>query len=141
MFKDIGTESLVPVSAIDRSGAIAFDLDNAGSVQFPLLTYPDKTYLSNIVEAIIRSNNVSFEKRFVNVMASVLKAQVKQGAGVAWIPQRLIIEELQQKKLVVAGERHWWEPLTIRFYLISDQATPRSVWRAAKPHAKREFGA
>ncbi|MFC6669456.1 LysR substrate-binding domain-containing protein [Marinobacterium aestuariivivens] len=51
-----------------------------------------------------------------NVHAISVKAMVKEGFGLGWVPRRLIDDSLRYGQLGLAGDERWYIPLQIRLY-------------------------
>lgn len=98
----VGTDKLVPVSAVDINGTALYSIEN--HVPFKLLAYPDDSYLGSIVKEQCLSKlppDIQYTTVCENALAEGLKAMAIQGYGVAWLPSSLIQSELHNKQLVI----------------------------------------
>jgi len=113
----LGTDVLVPVSAPAKGGAPdqpAHTLDGEGAV--PFLAYGTTSGLGRIVASQLRHQPVAAERiqpTFVGPHATLLRSMAVQGRGVAWLPDMLVRDDLQQGMLVRAGGPQWDIPLEI----------------------------
>ncbi|OIN03790.1 LysR family transcriptional regulator [Oceanisphaera psychrotolerans] len=101
----VGTDKLVPVSAVNTNGTPLYSIDN--HTPFKLLAYPDDSYLGGIIgEQCLSKIPPDIEYTIVceNALAEGLKAMAVQGYGVAWLPSSLIQRELQHGQLVILDE-------------------------------------
>ena len=130
---------LAPVSAVDAHGAPRFRLDQGTSL--PLLAYSDSSGVGRIMRGRLRAvsaKDAPFHTVFTGHHALVLKSLALEGRGLAWLPTRLIAEELASGRLVVTGGEAWQLPLEIRLYrqpvVMSDAA--EALWATVGAVAK-----
>ncbi|GGB35086.1 transcriptional regulator [Oceanisphaera marina] len=98
----VGTDKLVPVSAVNTNGTPLHSIEN--QLPFKLLTYPDDSYLGRIVKEQCLSKippDIQYTPVCENALAEGLKAMATEGCGVAWLPLSLIQYELQNKQLMI----------------------------------------
>ena len=98
----VGTDKLVPVSAVHTNGTALYSLEN--QVPFKLLAYPDDSYLGGLVKEQCLSKippDIQYATVCENALAEGLKAMAIQGYGVAWLPSSLIQNELLNQQLVI----------------------------------------
>ena len=57
-----------------------------------------------------------------NVHSVSVKAMIKEGFGLGWIPQRLARENLSYNSLALAGGPEWQIPIQIRLYRLRDNS-------------------
>ena len=112
----IGAESVLPVSLPSRSGAPAFALPGSKTQPTETLSYAGASFFGRVVELILadagRGHHLA--RRFESDMAELLKRMALNGAGMAWLPQRSIARELDDGRLVRAGDHRWSLELEIR---------------------------
>lgn len=67
-------------------------------------------------------------------LASVLRAMVLDGQGLAWLPGLLIDDDIAAGRLVVAAPDEWIISLEIRLYRERAGLAPaaEALWRAAR---------
>ncbi|WP_027350399.1 LysR family transcriptional regulator [Halotalea alkalilenta] len=128
----IGQVKLMPVSVPDDGGRARFDLDGDES-SLPFLAYTQDALLGRSIKLMLKNDPLRLRLRTVyeTAMAEGLKAMALQGAGVAWIPDFCIREELANERLVRAGDERWDIPLEIRLYRCSLVHKPgvEQLWR------------
>lgn len=118
----IGSDLLLPVHA-------------RGAPERALLGFSDESGLGRIVRQTLGAELAAagLQPVFTAHLASVLKSMALEGRGLAWLPQSLVREELEQGALQVAGPAHWRIPVEIRLY--RDPAAlgeyAEGFWRAA----------
>lgn len=127
----IGEVNMVPVCLPDHLGAPRFPLDGSESV--PFLAYTQGAFLGRSVRMLLKNDPLRMRLRTVyeTAMAEGLKGMMLQGAGMAWIPDFCIRDELKSGKLVRAGGKAWDIPLEIRLYRCSLVHKPgvEKLWR------------
>jgi LysR family transcriptional regulator, hypochlorite-specific transcription factor HypT len=113
----VGSDALIPVSRPDSEGAPIHALRKAGK-PVPVLHYGEQSGLGRILRMLLaeRLATVPTETAMTAHLASVLRTMVLDGRGLAWLPQSLVEDDVQQGKLVVAASGAWCVPLEIRFY-------------------------
>jgi len=129
----VGSDTLVPVSAPGKGGQAAHRLSASGGKRAPLLAYSSESGLGRIVRAL-RSGpleKAGGEAVFTAHLASVLRTMALDGRGVAWLPQSLIADDLKDKRLVAAGDAAWRIDLEIRLFRSQAAAPPaaENFWR------------
>lgn len=115
----IGQVKMLPVSLPDADGKPRFNLEDETTI--PYLAYTQGAFLGRSVRMLLKNEPLRLRLRTVyeTAMAEGLKGMVLQGAGVAWIPDFCIREELRSGRLVRAGNPMWDVPLEIRLYRCS----------------------
>jgi len=114
----IGQVKLIPVSAADDLGAPVYNLDDETEPRLPYLAYTSDAMLGKSIRALLKDKPVRHRLRTVyeTAMAEGLKAMTLQGAGLSWIPNFSVRDELASGKLARAGSEQWDIPLEIRLY-------------------------
>ncbi|SDK84029.1 transcriptional regulator, LysR family [Franzmannia pantelleriensis] len=127
----IGQVKMVPVCLPDGDGAPRFPIDGCESV--PFLAYTQGAFLGRSVRMLLKNDPLRMRLRTVyeTAMAEGLKGMMLQGAGMAWIPDFCIRDELKSGRLVRAGGKEWDIPLEIRLYRCSLVHKPgvEKLWR------------
>lgn len=113
----IGSDVLIPVSAVGTDGRPLHMLESSGSA-VSLLTYSAESGLGRILRetrygALERISKQTF---FTAHLASVLRTMVLDGHGIAWLPKSLIAEDLASSRLGPAASHEWYVDLEIRLY-------------------------
>ena len=133
----LGGDSLVPVSAPDKSGQPLHVLGRGDIL--PVLGYSEASGLGRIMRSRLRNlfgeaggaaavPGVSFV--FTAHNAILLKTMALEGRGISWLPRQLITDELRKGLLLESGGAQWQIPLEIRLYRQSADmaAVAEAVW-------------
>ncbi len=114
----LGTDRLVPVCKPDENGTPMYRLTEAKVRHLPLLAYPPETFFGRICNGLIRfrPSDPCFNVVIQSGQARILHALVKEGAGIAWLPEHGIKSELIGGQLALAGDEEWIVPIDIRLY-------------------------
>ncbi|GED22438.1 LysR substrate-binding domain-containing protein [Halomonas sabkhae] len=127
----IGQVKMLPVSVPDERGRPRFSLENGDAI--PHLAYTQGAFLGRSVRMLLKNDPLRMRLRTVyeTAMAEGLKGMALQGVGVAWIPDFCIRQELDDGRLVRAGEAKNDVPLEIRLYRCSLVHKPgvEKLWR------------
>ncbi|WP_447774494.1 LysR substrate-binding domain-containing protein [Variovorax boronicumulans] len=131
----IGEDLLIPVSAPDDEGQARYQLARRGESAVPMLQYTEESGLGRIMRAVIgrRLESVPAQAVFTAHLASVLRTMVLDGRGIAWLPQTLVEDDIDQGRLVAAASNEWEVPLEIRLYRDSELLgkAANAFWNAA----------
>ena len=121
----LAREWLVPVSVAANNGEPRFPLPGASGQTVPLIAYHSRGFLQSAIEA-----HLSRSKEFVNLLplnentqSASIKALVKQGFGMGWLPSRMTEKSEHFGSLTRAGDARWDVPLDIRLIRLRE---PRS---------------
>lgn len=114
----LATDYLIPVSQADAFGRPKFEWHEKTQAQIPFLAYADKSFLGQFVKASLSRENAAhrFSTIYENNTSISLKNMAIQGYGLAWIPERLIKEELANGDLVIAADEKWAKKIDICLY-------------------------
>jgi len=132
---NIGTDVVIPVSAVDGDGAARHMIDAATDEPFPLLAYSNNSYLGRLVGSalenwdLIRRARPSFESSLVEA----LKGMALAGEGVAWLPRSAIASELASGRMVPCALHAEYDlSVEIRAYRRAERerSVVEHVWRA-----------
>jgi DNA-binding transcriptional LysR family regulator len=131
----IGEDLLIAVSAPDEEGNARYQLARRGESAVPVLQYTEESGLGRIMRAVIgrRLESVPAQAVFTAHLASVLRTMVLDGRGIAWLPQTLVEDDIDQGRLVAAASNDWEVPLEIRLYRDSELLgkAANAFWKAA----------
>lgn len=130
----IGQAELSPVCVCDAHGRPQFQLQ--GDDPVPWLAYSPGSYMGRQVEAV--RAQVNLHAVFVSSMTDLLKKLVLQGAGVAWLPDYAIKEELQRGQVAIIGASHLRLPIAYYAYRYQARLHPagEQVWQALQQLAR-----
>ncbi len=113
----VGSERLVPVTALNRQGMPKFLLPGSDDAPLPYIGYNDQTFLQKALAARFRSRDPIPHLLNVNENAQAVsvKAMIAEGYGVGWLPARLLNNQGEQG-LVPAGDSQWEIEIEVRIY-------------------------
>jgi LysR family transcriptional regulator, hypochlorite-specific transcription factor HypT len=113
---------------------------NHRAAPVPYLGYSTGAYFSRMVNLILSQTKPSLklERRYETDMAEGLKAMALQGHGIAFLPESAVLQELKQKRLVLAGQ-HAPLVMQIRLYRLRPVAIEALTGRKKKARGKAEL--
>lgn len=112
----IGEAKLLPVSACDNKGLPLYKFSEEKPC--PYLSYSRNSYMGRQIEKVRSKVNLNIV--FSSSMTDLLKQQVINGKGIAWLPDYAIEKELETKQLTIIG--NYELVLPISFYAYRYQA-------------------
>jgi DNA-binding transcriptional LysR family regulator len=125
-------EELVPVTALGEDNQPLFQLPGSSRNPLPYISYHASSFLRPLVDHSLLKVAQPPDLVTINEnMHSVsVKAMIKEGFGVGWLPKRLVSESLTYNSLSLAGDEQWNIPLQIRLYRLknSHRATLDPFW-------------
>ncbi|HEY9119340.1 MAG TPA: LysR family transcriptional regulator [Marinobacter sp.] len=112
----LARESLVPVSVADERGDARFPLPGSQQQPVPVIAYHHRGFLQSAIEGHLTRQKLTANLLPLNenTQSASIKALVKQGFGMGWLPQRITEKSEQFGSLVRAGDERWDVPLEIR---------------------------
>ena len=115
-------EALVPVSAMNEQQAPLFQLPGKKREPLPYISYHPSSFLRPLIDHALSSGLEPPHLTTVNenMLSVSVKAMVKEGFGIGWLPQRLINDSVNYGQLAIAGDERWQIPLQIRLYRLRD---------------------
>ena len=129
----LASDRLVPVSVPDTTGAARYSFN--GTQPAPYLCYPNNSFLGRMTRSVVEREHLAdkLEYRFECSMADVLKRGVIACVGVAWVPERVVRDELASGTLVLAGGDNHTTSLGITLYrkAESSSAQVEKIWALA----------
>lgn len=135
---DIGQDRLVPYARAMESGAPAWHIAQSDNV--PLLGYSEESGLARILAAHgLERRCPAIHRVFSAQLAFTLLGMVRQGDGVAWLPQSLASDSVAGGEIVAAGDSSWTVPVTVRVFRSSVRQSPtiEAFWDAVHASASR----
>jgi DNA-binding transcriptional LysR family regulator len=123
----IGSDCLVPVSAVDAQGRPIFDLLPHSNATVPLLAYTQMSFFGRVTSGVHAKlgGQYRFKLRYESALVEALKAEAIVGEGIAWLPKEMIKSELTSGTLKVIGDALSTIPLEI--WLFRPSAATRST--------------
>ncbi|MDP5335491.1 MAG: LysR substrate-binding domain-containing protein [Paracoccaceae bacterium] len=130
--KDICTERLIPVALHDAAARHGWRLLGDGDIAVPYLSYDPNTFLGTVVDRTIGNRGTALSIRYMDALAEALKRRTLAGAGVAWLPEFSIRDELADGTLVRMGGDRWTANLTISLFCSIERLDDmgRMIWDA-----------
>lgn len=121
----LAREYLVPVSVADENGQPRFALPGTPEQPVPLIAYHGRGFLQSAIEAHLRRSKLPANLLPLNenTQSASIKALVKQGFGMGWLPQRMTEKSEHFGSLARAGDKRCDVPLEIRLIRLRE---PRS---------------
>ncbi|QTF09110.1 hypochlorite stress DNA-binding transcriptional regulator HypT [Brenneria izadpanahii] len=123
---------LYPVCACDSAGNPLFDINTPSA---PLLNYTDNSYMGRQVNRYLASiDSNKFAITFVSSMSDLLKRMVKQGYGIAWLPDYSIQDELKDNTLAIINMEKAVMRMGVYIYRLDTKLNMASekFWRYVK---------
>ncbi len=141
MFAKVGEDRLIPVSAASASGEPMHALDKTkNTAPLPVLMYGEASGIGQIMRSVMKAALEAghFTTVFTAHHAVLLKTMALDGRGIAWLPQSLIVNELETKRLVPAGDARWTVPIDVRLFRPRAELTDvaEGLWRVVTVAAK-----
>lgn len=114
----IAQEMLVPVTANDDNGQPLYSLPGKKGQPLPYIGYYENAFMRPVLDHFIQRHAQSPQLVTMNenVHSVSVKAMIKEGFGLGWLPRRLASKSLEHGSLSLAGGRHWQIPLEVRLY-------------------------
>ncbi|WP_421912052.1 LysR family transcriptional regulator [Marinobacter sp.] len=121
----LAREFLVPVSVADENGQPRFALPGTPEQPVPLIAYHSRGFLQSAIEGHLNRRKLPANLLPLNenTQSAGIKALVKQGFGMGWLPQRMTEKSERFGSLTRAGDKRCDVPLEIRLIRLRE---PRS---------------
>jgi DNA-binding transcriptional LysR family regulator len=132
----LGHERLVPCSAPDAAGEARHRLPGTRRRPIPFIDYHDNAILKPIVQQLLgrHADELHLDTVNTNFHPASVKAMIREGFGVGWIPLRLARESLRHGRLLAAGDERHVIDLEVRVYRLRNNAHPglEQLWSALR---------
>ena len=140
----IDSDALVAVSAPDDTGKPRHTLDQSATASVPFLNYAPDAFLGKVTASLLSAAPHRFNLAlcYESAFAEAVRAQTLTGAGVAWLPKKLIAADLKEGRLVPAGNSLPAAALAIWLYRASQKASDNveEIWASAEALAEVRLG-
>ena len=127
----IGRDRLIPVCRPASDGTPIFDLQSR-DIRTPFLQFGDAAPLGQLLLPLLQEIGLKDRLRTVyeNSMAGALRIRARDGSGVAWLPESLILPDLSSGVLVRTGPAEWQVELSIDLHRIKEHSNrlTRAIW-------------
>jgi len=129
--KQIGQDSMVPVSAIVKGNPI-YTLSSSQKV--PLACSGTADFMGKVVDRLIADNDSGgqFERVYEDSFSEGVRSQVIAGAALGWLPLVLVQRDIDESRLAIVGDSAWRQTLNIYLYVRRDQLNGGvlELWKA-----------
>jgi len=130
----VGEDRLLPVSAPDRDGRPSQDLPGTRRKPLDYLPYSGTSAIGRAVEFMLAHHPVrpALNRVFESHLAGVLKTMVREGRGLAWLPESQVQAELASGAFMLSGDESWIIPVEIRLFRSREPLprAPEEFWAA-----------
>lgn len=111
----IGHDSLVPFAKRGPDGRPMFDLDRKDCA-IPYLRFGPMAPISQHIEPLLSAGKLNGRLQVVyeNSMSGALRIRVREGIGIAWLPNSLVAPDLEAGHVVQIGGPQWEVALDIK---------------------------
>lgn len=116
VYVDLGKEDLVPVSGVDAEGNSLFGIE--GQEIIKVLSVPSQSHMGNLIKPVLDKLMKSYTVEIVHesVFLAGVREMVKVGLGIAWLPESLIDEDLENRLLKDLTEEFCRIPMRLVVY-------------------------
>lgn len=132
-FRGLGDENIIPVSAPNANGEPLHRIDVTATKPFAYLDYEKSSFFGPLLYDLLSARLPKFERVHEGSMSVGLKAMAMAGWGVAWVPESLMRQELQNGALVRAADESWDIRVDVRLYRSRENRRPvvERIWAVA----------
>ena len=128
----LAREILLPVCAPDMQGRPKFRLPSDGTTSIPWLAFSRSLTLRGVLAKHLAGLPTKISLRMVyqaDSYESILE-MAKRGTGLAWLPQRLVQDEVKQGQLLVVGDAGMRVNFDISLYRLRGNANAlvKAIW-------------
>lgn len=122
--REIGIERMVPVSEPERTLSEGWSLPGRPEAPTPLLAYDRDSFLGRVVANMLgsRAGPLHVQTHHVDAFAEAIRAMCCRGAGIAWLPERLIGDDVAAGRLVLLGAPDWQVEMQMLLYTAGEDA-------------------
>ncbi|WP_166269576.1 LysR family transcriptional regulator [Marinobacter caseinilyticus] len=118
----LADEQLIPFSVGREDGSPRFALPGSHEQPVPVIDYHARGFMASAIIAHLGRTQPQAQLRSLNEnsQSASVKALVKQGFGLGWLPSRMSEKSAQFGRLVRAGDERWEVPIEIRLMRLRD---------------------
>ncbi|VVE43205.1 LysR family transcriptional regulator [Pandoraea anhela] len=131
----VAREVLVPVSALDAKGRARYRLA-AGPAPIPWLAFTRNLTLRAMLARHLAEmpNRPALKPVYQADSYEAILAMARRGAGIAWLPQRLVADDVARGTLAIVGGKDWQIGFDIALYRRRHQPHPvlDAIWQGAR---------
>ena len=133
-YMTVAHEVLIPCSAALDSQKTKYALPGNAGASIPYIDYHEDSLLRPVIQSFLQDKQPTAHLQTVNrnFHSVSVKAMVKEGFGVGWLPSRLVDENLKYGKIQRAGSGDWNIPVEVRLYCLESNPNPNinRFWEA-----------
>lgn len=94
----LGHDALIPV-ALPASANQFSNPDHSG--RLPIVAFPDESFFGELIQTAIDTEaSIEFDTVYITAQSESVHELVRQGIGMAWLPQSLVAEDLDEGVLM-----------------------------------------
>ncbi len=139
---DIGAERMMPVASRLAARQNGWCFPGTPDAPLPLLAYDPASFLGSVVAHILESGPVSttatrpkrlwLRPRHTDAFAEAVKGMCLAGAGIAWLPESMVIDDLRRGRLVRLDDGAWSRQMQISLFAPTQAADAAiaDLWHA-----------
>lgn len=131
----VAREVLVPVSALDAKGRARYRLA-AGPSPIPWLAFARTLTLRAVLARHLAEmpNRPTLKPVYQADSYEAILAMARRGAGIAWLPQRLVADDVARGTLAIVGGKDWQIGFDIALYRRRHQPHPvlDAIWQSTR---------
>ncbi|AJC20967.1 LysR family transcriptional regulator [Pandoraea pulmonicola] len=131
----VAREVLVPVSALDAKGRAKYRLA-AGPTPIPWLAFSRTLTLRAVLARHLAEmpNRPTLKPVYQADSYEAILAMARRGAGIAWLPQRLVADDVARGTLAIVGGKDWQIGFDIALYRRRHQPHPvlDAIWQSTR---------
>ena len=105
----VGKDNLIPVTIPDQNNKPMHRLPGTAMTPLPYVAYEHESIFGQAVDQLVQdiSHNCFLSRRYENTYSHTLKTMVREGLGVAWLPESIVELDFESGRLCRAGDEHW----------------------------------
>ncbi|MEF3064025.1 LysR family transcriptional regulator [Pandoraea apista] len=131
----VAREVLVPVSALDARGRAKYRLA-AGPLPIPWLAFTRTLTLRAVLARHLAEmpNRPTLKPVYQADSYEAILAMARRGTGIAWLPQRLVADDVARGTLAIVGGKDWQIGFDIALYRRRHQPHPvlDAIWQRVR---------
>ena len=105
----VGKDSLIPVTIPDQNNKPIHSLPGSAMAPLPYVAYEHESIFGQAVDQLVQdiSHTCFLSRRYENTYSHTLKSMVREGLGLAWLPESIVQFDFESGRLCRAGDKHW----------------------------------
>lgn len=119
----VGHQLIKPYVRAVRGRKPLFELPGRRNAPLPLLGYVPGSYMHQVTGLILRQVPAHLVERYQMDSIERLKSMAMEGHGIAFLPEHVVRQEIDERYLTVAGDERWQVRLDVRLYRRSDDCS------------------